>query len=64
MNELIGKRCTCTFDMDASEWPIPGFPAWVVVVAVDMPMVKLKSMHSTDEGLWVNASAIKFIRPA
>lgn len=57
MDELVGKRCLCEFAMDPVRWPFPGFPANVIVEAVDMPMVKLRSFFS-DRTLWINASAI------
>jgi hypothetical protein len=55
MKELVGMRCELVFNLPALEWPIPGYPAWVDVEAVDMPMVKLN-------GLWVNVSTFKTIR--
>lgn len=57
---LIGKRCQCVFDLEANDWPIPGFPAWVQVVDVDMPMVCMKVAY-TGKSMWVNASIIKTI---
>ena len=61
MKELIGRVCTCDFNLPDLEWPIPGYPAWVRVLDVDMPMVKLSSFHGGDV-MWVNASIIKIIR--
>jgi hypothetical protein len=60
VKELIGQRCACVFDLPHTEWPISGYPAWVVVVAVDMPMVCLKSDFGHTP-IWVNAATIKTI---
>jgi hypothetical protein len=60
MNELIGKVCWCDFDLPSHDWPMPGFPAYVVVQGVDMPMVKLCSRWG-GQAVWVNASIIKKI---
>jgi hypothetical protein len=61
MQSLIGKRCECTFSVEYREWPIAGSPAFVVVEAVDMPMIKM--LGDFDEyPIWVSASIIKTIR--
>ena len=60
MNELIGKKCRCVFNLPAMEWPIEGYPAWIVVVAVDMPMVCMKSAFA-GKPIWINSAIIKTI---
>jgi hypothetical protein len=60
VNELIGFVCRCEFRMDSTKWPIHGHPAWVVVEAVDMPMVKMRDKFG-GAGLWVNAADIASI---
>lgn len=60
MNELVGKACRCEFSLPFTEWPIPGFPAWVIVDAVDMPMVKMRSRHA-GAPFWINSAYIKII---
>lgn len=61
MNELIGHECRCVFNLPPNEWPIEGYPAFVIVDAVDMPMVKMRSKFS-GVPMWVNAATIKTIR--
>lgn len=60
MNSLVGKECEVVFDMHSSEWPIEGYPAHVVVDAVDMPMVKMHSIH-VGRPVWVNTKLIRTI---
>jgi hypothetical protein len=55
MRELIGQKCAIIFNLPATEWPIPGYPAWATVEDVDMPMVKA-------DGLWFNCAIVKTIR--
>lgn len=62
MKELIGLRCTAVFNLPDNQWPIAGYPAWVIVDAVDMPMVKMRSMHA-GAPLWINAAVIQTISP-
>jgi hypothetical protein len=62
MRDLIGRECACDFALPSTDWPIPGYPAWVIVVDVDMPMVLLKSRHGGD-AIWISASIIKTLRP-
>jgi hypothetical protein len=61
MQELIGKECQCVFNLPASDWPISGYPAWVIVDAVEMPMIKMRSTYA-GKPIWVNASIIKSIQ--
>lgn len=61
MHELVGRRCTCDFALAHTDWPIPGYPAFVIVEAVDMPMVKMRSIHA-GKPIWVNVSAIRTIK--
>jgi protein involved in temperature-dependent protein secretion len=61
MHNLIGKRCSCEFDMPHYEWPIEGSPAWVKVLDVRMPMIEMASAHA-GRPVWVNAARIKSIR--
>ncbi len=62
MKDLIGMECNCVFALPANEWPIEGYPAWVQVLAVDMPMVKLCGVYQEHHAQWVNCSTIKTIR--
>lgn len=61
VKDLIGKECTCVFNIPPEDWPIEGYPAWVIVDDVDMPMVCMRSKFS-GPSIWVNASIIKTIR--
>lgn len=58
LSELIGRRMRCEFTLPEASWPIRGWPAWVIIEAVDMPMVKMRSAHA-GESMWVNASIIQ-----
>ncbi len=60
MKALIGRECCCIFNLPGTEWPIEGYPAWVIVVDVDMPMICMKSKWA-GRPIWVNASIIKTI---
>lgn len=57
MEKLIGKKCRCEFDLPHTQWPIEGFPAWVVVISVSMPLVEMKSAFG-GLPMWINASKI------
>ena len=59
--EMVGKRCGCYFTLDPTRWPFPGFPAWLVVLAVDMPMVKMAPDFNGERAVWINASTIEKI---
>lgn len=61
MEELVDVECSVEFDLPHTAWPIAGFPARVKVLAVDMPMVKLASIHA-GQPIWINAKFIKTIR--
>lgn len=58
LRELVGHRCRCVFTLPISEWPFEGYPAWVHVDAVDLPLIKLRS-YGTPR--WVNAECILII---
>lgn len=60
MKELIGYECCCVFNLPATEWPISGYPAWVVVDAVDMPMIKMRSQFG-GKPMWLHVGLIKTI---
>lgn len=60
MKSLIGHECRCVFNLPFNDWPFQGYPAWVVVVAVDMPMVCMSYRHG-GKGVWVNAATIQTI---
>jgi len=60
LKDLIGKTCRLEFALPAIEWPISGFPAWVIIESVDMPLVKMCSSHG-GSSVWVNAGLIKTI---
>lgn len=61
LRELVGHRCRCVFNLPDSEWPFPGYPAWVRVLDVDLPLVKLGSAHYDGRHVWVLAMLIKTI---
>ena len=63
LSELAGSTCRVVFDIPDGSWPFQGYPAFVFVVAVDMPMVKMKSSVSTDDcdSVWINVKFIKEI---
>ncbi len=60
MKELIDHECCCVFNLNPHDWPIAGYPAWVIVDDVDMPMIKMRSRGGSP--MWVNAAIIKTIR--
>lgn len=61
LHELMNAaRCRLEFNLPSSEWPISGFPAWVKILDVDMPMIKMKSVHG-GMGIWINSAVIKTI---
>jgi hypothetical protein len=60
LKELIGHRCRCEFSVRDVEWPIAGFPAWVIVDDVDMPMIKMRSAFSGSP-MWLHVDLIKRI---
>ena len=64
MNELIGWECSCVFNLPATEWPIAGYPAWVVVLSVDGNMIKLASKWGNvqETAIWCSTSIIKTIQ--
>ena len=49
--EFIGDPCS---------WPVAGWPAWIAIEAVDMPLVLIRETHGGDL-MWVNAAIIKRI---
>lgn len=55
---MIGAQCRCVFSLPHNEWPFPGYPAWVRVLDVDMPMVKMCSGHYDNQPKWVNCATI------
>jgi hypothetical protein len=57
MDKLIGKECGCEFDMPSHAWPVPGSPAWVMVLAVSMPMIEMCSIFG-GRPFWINANKI------
>ena len=61
MNELVGKEVEVEFAMPGHQWPIPGFPARAICLAVDMPMVKLRNRW-LDNAFWINAACIRTMR--
>ena len=59
--ELIGRDdVRCVFNLDPCKWPIPGYPAWIVIEAVDMPLMLIRSKWSREK-IWINASIIETI---
>lgn len=68
MIELIGKKCRIEFVADPGRsawpnniWPTGGYPYWGVVLAVEMPMIKMQPSH-WDEPRWISCSVIASIR--
>lgn len=61
MKELVGKVCRCIFALPFHEWPVAGYPAWVMVLAVDMPMVKLSARDNEVGAVWVHVDTIQQI---
>ena len=60
-DELIGRDdVRCVFNLDPCKWPIPGYPAWIVIEAVDMPLMLIRSKWSREK-IWINASIIETI---
>lgn len=57
---FFGKKLPVEFNLPSSEWPIDGFPAWVVIESVDHLMVRMRSAFGGDSIL-VNMSVIKTI---
>ena len=47
--EFIGDSC---------DWPVPGCPAWIIIEAIDMPLLLIRAAHG-GELMWVNAAIIK-----
>ncbi len=60
LKELIGCQCRAEFNLPPSEWPVSGWPAWILVEDVDMPLIKIKSRWEKTS-LWVNATLFKTI---
>jgi hypothetical protein len=60
---LVGQVCSVVFNLPSGEWPISGYPAWVVIDTVEMPLIEMHSIHA-GKPIWVNASDIKTIVPA
>jgi len=60
LRELIGKECAVVFNLEPQDWPFPGYPAWLVVEDVDLPLVKM-CYRCGSGAQWVNASLIKTI---
>lgn len=58
LRELIGHRCRCVFSLPINEWPFEGYPAFVYVDEVDLPLIKLRTYGAPR---WVNAELIKTI---
>lgn len=58
LRELIGHRCRCVFNLPSSDWPFEGYPAWVYVDDVDLPLIKLRSYG---DPRWVSAATIQTI---
>jgi len=61
MKKLIGKLCTCEFDMPSNIWPVPGYPARVEILTIDMPMIEMQG-HFEKRPFWINANKISIIR--
>lgn len=57
MKNLIGKECGCDFDMAPQDAPVPGWPSWVTVLSVEMPMVEMCGTFG-GRPFWINASKI------
>ena len=64
MEELIGWECSCVFSLPSTDWPIAGYPAWIVVLGVDGNMIKIASKWGNIEesAFWCNTSIITKIQ--
>jgi len=52
------EHVAAEFIGDPREWPVAGWPAWIAIEAVDMPLVLIRSTHGGDP-MWVNAAIIR-----
>ena len=57
--DWIGEEhVAAEFMGDMCHWPIAGWPAWIIIDAVDMPLLLIRSAHGGEQ-MWVNAAIIK-----
>ena len=62
LREVVGFLCSIEFDQHGDRWArTQGMPAFLVVVDLDMPMVKLRSEGGRDD-FWINAREIRLLR--
>ena len=64
LSDWVGKRCTIDFDLPRSAWDTVmfGSPAHVIILAVEMPLIMIKSIHIGENVIWINANIIKTIK--
>lgn len=62
LSELIGQRCRVIFDLPYNQWPFEGTPAWLYVIAVDGPMIKLSMGEEGIQSKWVSQACILSIQ--
>ena len=58
--EWIGHVAMIKFNGEPAHWPIR-LSGWIVIEAVDMPLVLLRSKWGDDDPVWMNANDIKLI---
>jgi hypothetical protein len=62
VKKLIGHMVSIVFDLPSTEWPIEGYPAFCVVIEVDMPMIEIKRQYAINQSVWINVGTIKTLR--
>lgn len=60
LQSLIGKKCRCIFNLPSHHWPVAGWPAFIKVLDLDMPLIKIVSAHA-GRPVWVNANTVERI---
>ena len=60
LSDWIGKRCNAEFNLPYKEWPTEGYPANIIIKAVEMPLIMIKSWYG-GKSMWINADIIKTI---
>jgi hypothetical protein len=44
LHELVGQQCAILFDGPYADWPVKGYPAWVVIEAVESSTVTMRPL--------------------
>jgi len=63
IQELVGQQCVVNLNLEPRQQPLPGFPAFVVLMDVCESMVKIKSIHKGGRPRWVSLNCIEAIAP-